>query len=116
MSKLQKRDNYYYIDHSGLIGHELLESLKQANREGMKLIGNDNLAIIDFTNCIYNNDVSVYLLSREAKEGGKKFKKICALGVVGFKKVMGITYDMTIGNNNVVYCYSLNEAIRELQK
>ncbi|HEQ71504.1 MAG TPA: hypothetical protein ENN69_03365 [Spirochaetia bacterium] len=85
-----------FVDHRGLTGDELYESIKGAN-DFILSKKKEMLAIVDFTDSTGSKKVNEYLQSDEVKAASKYIPKQAVIGVTGIKKMALRIYNMFTG-------------------
>jgi hypothetical protein len=87
-----------YINHRGLSGDALYESIKEANTFLLKE-KKEYLTIADFTDSTATKKTNDYLQSDETKEVSKYISKQAVIGLTGIKKMMLRVYNVFTGLN-----------------
>lgn len=114
--KIIKHNNkeVLFIDHRGLTGDDLLNSLKEANKyvlENKK----DHLAVADFTDTNATKAVNEYLQSEESKAASKYATKQAVVGMSGIKKMVLRVYMAFTGVKSGIFD-TVEEALEYVTK
>ena len=86
-----------YFDHQGLIGMEIVNNIKDANKFIMSFKSNELLTLANFKGVFITEEVMKMLKSDEVVETQKKVKKVAVLGIVGIKKIFLNVVNKVIG-------------------